>query len=245
MQGSVISQQPWYNLSCQALQPLFQRSNVVRVLLSVDSSPQPDIGPVRIAIEVLEACVTDDTAWTGGCCMKFAGMPHGGVDKLSRLPSAAVPGLMLCIGRGSCIVINVPTHVHERPHCLRNLLLHRPVSVWKAALQRCCMLSPRTGLRGCARDWRTIVTAWCSQCAGLLQHGTRVDMSLFKTALRIPRGGICVSYTVLVQDDSSELALLLPVEPPVGASVSAPVQRLRLPGPLFGIRCSLLEWPSN
>ena len=79
----------------------------------------------------------------------------------------------------------------------------------------------------------------CAAHAGRLAANTAVDMELYKVHLTIPPGGICVSYTTLqsmsdeTSADESQLALLLPVEPPADVrDAAAAVQRLVLAGML-------------
>lgn len=68
MQGTRISSSTWFNLSCQELQPLFQQHDKLEVSLSPSSD-----GEIGLAVTLLEARVTDEVAWGGGCSMGFTG----------------------------------------------------------------------------------------------------------------------------------------------------------------------------
>lgn len=69
LQGKLLSPEPHFNLSMQALQPLFQIAS--RVAVSIGSSPSTDAASVDFSH--IEASVCTDTAYQGLSCLRVQG----------------------------------------------------------------------------------------------------------------------------------------------------------------------------
>ena len=62
-QGQLVSNQPWYNLARQDVQPLFQTSIESRLRFGADGAQ----------LAVLQASSCQDFAWAGGSCLQLQG----------------------------------------------------------------------------------------------------------------------------------------------------------------------------
>ena len=71
LQCKLQSAQPWYNLSRQGVQPLFQERTVVRLSLEHGSEPE---GRLLMSLTVVQASVVLGEACDGGCIMSFEGV---------------------------------------------------------------------------------------------------------------------------------------------------------------------------
>lgn len=67
MQGNVVNAKPWFNLSMQSLQPLFQIAD--RVKLELVSG----VGNTSIRLSMLHAAISHVGAFEGGGCLHFSG----------------------------------------------------------------------------------------------------------------------------------------------------------------------------
>jgi hypothetical protein len=72
LQGECISSAPWFNLSRQALQPLFQRCARVQVQLQPGAAAG---GGTAVSLSTLEACTDQQAAFEGGSCLRLHGAP--------------------------------------------------------------------------------------------------------------------------------------------------------------------------
>ena len=63
---------PWYNLSMQTIQPLFQIAERVRVELASNADK------TTVRLSTLHAALSPNSAFEGGCCLRIQGgvLPH-------------------------------------------------------------------------------------------------------------------------------------------------------------------------
>ena len=82
LQGERVSSASWFNLSRQALQPLFQRCARVQVQLQPGAAAS---GGTAVSLSTLEACIDQQAAaYEGGSCLRLQGAQS---SLGSRLPA--------------------------------------------------------------------------------------------------------------------------------------------------------------
>lgn len=69
MQGVALKQGPWFNLSLQSMQPLFQRAERVQVRLTATD----DAAAAAVHVDTLEATLSPELAFAGGSCLLLKG----------------------------------------------------------------------------------------------------------------------------------------------------------------------------
>ena len=62
-QGTLASEQPWFNLALQGVQPLFQNRILSRLHFGADGAQ----------LSVLQASSCQETSWQGGSCLVLHG----------------------------------------------------------------------------------------------------------------------------------------------------------------------------
>ena len=70
LQGERASSEPWFNLSQQALQPMFQCCTRVQLQLQLSSAT----GRTAVSLSTLEACVSQEAAYEGGSSLRLHGV---------------------------------------------------------------------------------------------------------------------------------------------------------------------------
>lgn len=213
----MISNKPWFNLSCQQLQPLAQQTDVVHVDISL---AQEQALPASVSITALEARVSDDVAWSGGSSLLFTG-------KHMVMPLISMQTCVLLLLLQGAKSMQAIMHVHPDVYLagpvasLSRTALHagRPAFVSKSL--KCSMPESATlmslMLSGMSH-WRD-----AAALAGRLAAGQTVDMDLFNVRLTIPEQGLHVSYTLLEgrgPQHDAQLALLLMLHSPGGQDLT-------------------------
>ncbi|CAL8470864.1 g10406 [Coccomyxa elongata] len=68
--GAVMAAKPWFNLSMQTVQPLFQVAERIRVELAVNARR------IAVRLSTLHAAVSPNSAFEGGCCLRIQASLH-------------------------------------------------------------------------------------------------------------------------------------------------------------------------
>ena len=91
LQGKLVEPQPWYNLSRQSVQPLFQE----RVSSALHWTP------AGARLSLLQASTCQEAAWQGGACLLLQG-------ELQRLSPRFCGSDGCCALPGGCLAWGVP-----------------------------------------------------------------------------------------------------------------------------------------
>lgn len=103
LQGVRVSEEPWYNLSRQSLQPLFISSS--QLVLPEGGPELIEEGSFRASDASIQARISMETAFNGGSSMKFTGgVGWGGVLRCSTVSrrggSMSEVAVLCCVGGG-------------------------------------------------------------------------------------------------------------------------------------------------